>query len=141
MKRRRKKRILPTFTNRKRCNLKKITMLLSSNFILSCVGAFIALCFDFLNLFCSSGNYSESLVADFEQAIKPSALREFVCFLIGKKRMCLPKYLKELQAHKRVVSLGAVYCSQWMQYQGDIFSSFANAFIECPFAFRAAFIA
>lgn len=68
-------RILPTFTNRKRCNLKKITMLLSSNFILSCVGAFIALCFDFLNLFCSSGNYSGSLVADFEQAIKPSALR------------------------------------------------------------------
>ena len=86
---------LPTFTNRKRCNLKKITMLLSSNFILSCVGAFIALCFDFLNLFCSSGNYSGSLVADFEQAIKPSALREFVCFLIRKKRMCLPKYLKE----------------------------------------------
>ena len=51
-------------------------------------GHSFVLCFDFLNLFCRSGDYPQTLVADFvKQTVKLSALRGFACYLFGKKNV------------------------------------------------------
>lgn len=53
-----------------------------------CYGHSFVLCFDFLNLSCRGGDYSQSLIAHIiKQTVKLSALRGFVCYLVWKKEL------------------------------------------------------